>query len=287
MSMCGRCVSTLSNARLAYVANVDIVDFSHLPCYNAGPTFSLPIVYVDRSGTRQVRGMEWGLKPRFKTDVHLTTNNARVEGIEKSKLYSPLLQKNRCVLIVDAFYEWKSHKQPFLIRFSDAVAQTPIPLTNKRDFVSQPADYSQELPASFLPSGVSPLLMAGLYDEQDSHFSFTVVTMDATGEVAKIHERMPLFLSAEDAGLWLDNAHSFKSIVDDLLSRSVSLSHKLHTVEVAQLVNSIKNQQADCVLPKKDYDQKQFSKGLGRFFTKTASTPSKKQRVCGCCVVCV
>jgi putative SOS response-associated peptidase YedK len=227
--------------------------------------------------------MEWGLKPRFKTDTHLTTNNARSEGIEQSKLYAPLINKNRCVLIVDAFYEWKTEnktKRPFLIQFSDEFKERPIPRGGADEVES--IDDAAEKKSEFLPQSVCPLLMAGLYDNQEGEFSFTVVTMDSTGEVAKIHERMPLFLTPEDAADWLDERLTYKELHSRLLqtSRDV-LSKKLHSDEVSSLVNSIKNQTSDCVLSKKIQDDNQFSKGLGRFFTKStqSSPPNKKPRI--------
>ena len=48
-------------------------------------------------------------------------------------------------------------------------------------------------------------------------------------------------------------------------------------IKVSGAVSSIRNQGADCILPKEEYDQKQFKeKGLGRFFTKVNDkTPEK------------
>ena len=289
--MCGRCVYTLSTARLARVANVDERNVHELPsgpCYNAGPTFKLPVVY-QIGGERAVRGMEWGLKPRFKTDVHLTTNNARSESIEKSKLYAPLLNKSRCILVVDAFYEWKTEgklKRPFVLRCGDDVREVVIPRLTPVDEVwtdeqaskHEEVDRTQKVREFFLPPLVSPLLMGGLYDEYSGVFSFAVVTMEATGEVAKIHDRMPLFLTPDDAADWLDERKTYQELTRRVFSGSQELANKLFTFEVSQIVNSIKNQGADCVLSKQAQDDKQFSNGLGRFFVKS-SPPSKKPKL--------
>lgn len=49
----------------------------------------------------------------------MSTNNARIEGLAKSKLYGNALKKGqRCVVISDGFYEWKrggATKQPYFV----------------------------------------------------------------------------------------------------------------------------------------------------------------------------
>ena len=246
---------TLSSQRVANVAKVT-TDRVQVPmkCYNAGPTFSLPCIYGDDLSTRSVIPMIWGLKPWFKTDFHLTTNNARTESITTSKLYSPLLDKQRCVLVVDGFYEWKTEgasKRPFLI--------TNEPSTSVKD---------DKANGEYLPENVQPLLMAGLYDAYSGEHSFTVLTMESTGKMAEIHERMPLFLNQDDISTWLDISQPYEKIAKPLLAKSSDLAEHLKFMEVSSTVNSIRNQSVDCVIPKKEADDKLFSQGLGRFFTK-------------------
>ena len=70
--------------------------------------------------------MMWGLVPPWhRSDTPkghgLTTNNARIENILESKLFKPSLcdRKQKCVIVCDGFYEWKTFKdqtkQPYLI----------------------------------------------------------------------------------------------------------------------------------------------------------------------------
>jgi len=237
--MCGRTVFTLNKSRVAEVADVP-EERVEIPdkCYNAGPTFSLPCIYHDQAN-RSVRPMVWGLKPRFKTETHLTTNNARTESVTTSKLYSPLINTKRCVLIVDGFYEWKtegSTKRPFFIANDES------------------------------------MLMAGLYDDLNGDFSFTVLTLEATGKMAEIHERMPLLLERADLCDWLDTNISYDTVSKPLLYKVQELEKQLKYTEVSTIVNSIKNQSSDCMSPKKDVEEKQFQSGLGRFFTKKRKT---------------
>jgi len=222
-------------------------------CYNAGPTFPLPCIYTAPDSGRSVVPMVWGLQPRFKTETHLTTNNARTESVVTSKLYSRVLGQ-RCVLVVNGFYEWKaegSHKRPFYIT-NPATVQGAVP----------------EDPPDVLQSNQTPMLMAGLYDLIGGKFSFTVLTLASVGKMAEVHDRMPLFISSDDLSSWLDTSTSYESISDSLQARARDVAADLNLLEVSSMVNSIKSQSADCILPKKVADEKQFSTGIGRFFAK-------------------
>jgi putative SOS response-associated peptidase YedK len=89
----------------------------------------------------ELRVMRWGLVPSwFKGDLKdfkLSTINARLESLmEKPMFRTPLMKGQRCVVVVDGFFEWKtsaaskSSKQPFYVRFhrgggaSEEVKQT-------------------------------------------------------------------------------------------------------------------------------------------------------------------
>eukprot|EP00439_Symbiodinium_sp_Y106_P049942 s6213_g6.t1 len=85
-------------------------------------------------------------------------------------------------------------------------------------------------------------------------------------------------LSAVTAASWLDLQRPFKEIISNVLK--VSQAHaqsELFLYEVSPLVSNIRNESPDCLLPKKKYDEKQLSKGIGRFFkpkTDTGSLPA-------------
>ncbi|CAE7454443.1 pab1, partial [Symbiodinium necroappetens] len=80
------------------------------------------------------------------------------------------------------------------------------------------------------------------------------------------------------AASWLDLQRPFKEIISNVLK--VSQAHaqsELFLYEVSPLVSNIRNESPDCVLPKKKYDEKQLSKGIGRFFrpkTDAGSLPA-------------
>merc|ERR1740129_2175633 len=148
----------------------------------------------------------------------------------------------------------------------------------------------------------APLMIAALYDtwvpkrdkladsdsktgQQDDPNSddiletVTIVTMDSEGTpVAQVHDRMPVFLSPSTAATWLDPAVSFGKVIGPVLRTAQEHARReLCMYEVSNLVSNVKNESPDCVLPKKEMDAKQFSNGLGKFFTKKAQPAAEAE----------
>lgn len=79
--------------------------------------------------------------------------------------------------------------------------------------------------------------------------------------------------------MWLDPKYTFRECYDAIMeSKVATLGEHLEYIEVSHLVNSIRNQTSDCILPKEAYDAKQHQLGLGRFFKKVSDlTEEEKQ----------
>ena len=194
--MCGRTVFTLSRRRVAKVSGVSDTkkvpdDVENYRSYNLGPTKSLVCVTQDESTQdRCIQLMKWGMDPRFETDKHLNTINARIEGLSTSKMYSPIIDSHRCVVIVDAFYEWTQTEKihtPYLIRFKDDQKECPIPFSNAESKQEDTDIGSEEESDSVLPAGVSPLFLAAIYDRSKSsgENKCSIITMESFGCVSK------------------------------------------------------------------------------------------------------
>ena len=223
--------------------------------------------------------MRWGLDPRFHPTQSLSTINARIEGITTSKLYAPLINSHRCVVIVDAFYEWdqtaKTHK-PYLVRFRDEVPETFIPTDAPAtsfadDSISSDAD-------SILPEGVAPLLLAAIYDTNPStgNTSCSVLTTGSSGPLAKVHTRMPVLLSPETARTWLHSAVTFDDLAGPVIKTCSDLADSLMCTQVSTLVNSISNKSREVTLPLSEQKKRSFEKGLGRYFSKASAEKKVK-----------
>jgi putative SOS response-associated peptidase YedK len=119
--------------------------------------------------------------------------NARIETIAERPAFRGALANRRCLVVADAFYEWKTEgrrKRPHVIRTDDAA-----------------------------------FAMAGLWESWTSGDgevieSCTVVTRDAVGAVASLHDRMPVILGPERYDDWLDPQQSDASQLTALLRAS-------------------------------------------------------------------
>ncbi|KAL6662285.1 hypothetical protein ACP70R_000144 [Stipagrostis hirtigluma subsp. patula] len=111
------------------------------PSYNVSPGAYMPVGAVrtrpagdgeggggggaDGAGP-VIQCMKWGLVPSFtaKTDRpdHFRMFNARSDSIKEKASFRRLIPKNRCLVAIEGFYEWKkdgSKKQPYYIHFQE------------------------------------------------------------------------------------------------------------------------------------------------------------------------
>jgi putative SOS response-associated peptidase YedK len=171
--------------------------------YNVSPTAMVPV--VTNAGTVTAR---WGLVPSWEKafSTKYPTHNARLETASEKPSFRSAWKNSRTALIpVAGFYEWRkegSIKQPY--------------------FIHKPEDL---------------LVFAGLWEQWDDRVSFTILTTQAEGEIAKLHHRMPVMLNKSDAISWLEKGNG----VEEMLSRS-SVSESLEIYAVSTQVNASNTQ---------------------------------------------
>ena len=169
------------------------------PSSNIPPTSYTPILYwQDNEDGPVIQPMLWGLVPPWHrgenpTSHGVSTNNARLEGVQSSKLYGPCL-KRRCVVICDGFYEWrknpsttskeKVNKQPFFVyRREEKEGQESLKDKSSRD-LAEGEDFE----------GQKPLFMAGIYSVGEASdgrkvYSYSVLTREADSNLSWLHHR--------------------------------------------------------------------------------------------------
>lgn len=260
------------------VADVSAAKPGSIHSYNLCPSNGILAVLEEPRQRRTVAVMKWGLEPRFTPAHHLSTINARVEGLKSSRVFGPLIHSNRCVIILEAFYEWdqkpKEHT-PYIIRYHDLVKERAIPLEEgSRKQVEEQISDVNENDDSFLPENVSPLLVAGLYDKnpKSGELSCTILTTVSKGPVSEIHSRMPVFLTPETAKTWLE-AKPFDEVIDTVMRGCNESAKALECIQVSQLVNSVANKGREVTLSVAESKKRSYEKGLGRFF---GTSPDKK-----------
>ncbi|RYU80108.1 SOS response-associated peptidase [Hymenobacter persicinus] len=158
------------------------------PNYNAAPSQQLPI--ITNSAPGRVQLMQWGLLPGWVKDVKAAPKpiNARAETLSEKPSVRQLLQRRRCLVLADSFYEWQQ-----------TAAGTKGPKT----------------PHRILLRNEQPFAFAGLWDEWADRSTgevlptFTIITTEPNALMARLHNRMPVILPDRAAELaWLDDAES-------------------------------------------------------------------------------
>jgi putative SOS response-associated peptidase YedK len=180
--MCGRAYETYTDEELyfRYLSKRPITLLPQLsPVYNLCPTQNSPVLRLV-AGERQFDQMHWQLipayEPKFKTK--LSTINVRSETVFTSTLYRDLVIRQRCIVPLSGFFEWKTdgeRKRPFRIHLCDELIMS----------------------------------VAGIWDTwgpgtSHERSSFSILTTAANQFMTKIHERMPVILGRSDEDDWLD-----------------------------------------------------------------------------------
>jgi putative SOS response-associated peptidase YedK len=199
---------------------------------------NVPVITNEKPGTIQM--LRWGLIPFWVKDddtamqIRMKTFNARSETIFEKPSFRHAITKNRCMVLVDGFFEWRLVK-------------------------------GKNYPYFIYMAGREPFALAGIWDvwhsrdEDVDYTTFSVITTKANPLLEKIHnkkKRMPAILRRNEEKKWLapdigkDEIYSILEPIDD----SVLAAHS-----VSRMV-SFKKQDTNVpeVREKHDYEELKF-----------------------------
>lgn len=177
--------------------------------YNVAPTTFQPVIRLDEErGERELVLMRWGLVPWFAKsakDFGYSTINAKAETVATSRMYQGPLERRRCLIPADGFYEWKvlapQACEPDLFGKAEAPKKSKKIPVEKQPYV-------------FTLRNGEPLAFAGLWERwrdpanKDSTLeSYTVITTDPNELTAEVHTRMPVILEPKNYDAWLHAAN--------------------------------------------------------------------------------
>jgi putative SOS response-associated peptidase YedK len=180
--MCGRYAINQTGRNLSAALAVEwAVDEPVLPRYNIAPQSEVPVLRARRDGTRALDCMRWGLVPSWAKEPSVGSRmiNARCETAAASGAFKWPLQHRRCLVPASGFFEWTGrarHRRPHWLHAAEG-----------------------EL-----------ILMAGVWDmwrrapEDEPLRTFTILTAEASEDVAPLHDRMPVLIFPEDRESWLE-----------------------------------------------------------------------------------
>jgi len=181
--MCGRSSLTVTEKELEKRFNAtfysdELERYNPLPNYNVAPTHMHPV--MTNLDQEHLQFFRWGLIPFWAKDIKVGYKmiNARKETLLEKTTFKNAVNKKRCIVPLDGFYEWKiteGGKQPYRI------------VTTNSEIFS----------------------VAGLWERWQSPegqdiYSFTLITQEPNELMTDIHNRMPAILLPEQERDWLD-----------------------------------------------------------------------------------
>lgn len=225
--MCGRFALSAMLTDIAEEFSTTAMPEKTLPVdWNIKPTQD---IYIIKNQSIDIAS--WGLIAPWSKDSSQALKsqsqaiNARSESVHEKPTFRNAFRNRRCLVPASGYYEWATElgryktKQPVFISRDD----------NKL------------------------LAFAGIYDrwispEGEIRDSVAIITRDAVGDLAKVHNRMPLFLPRDRWSDWMDSELTKIEEVRSLMNIPQPDSH-LRFWPVASLVNSIRNNGADLIAP--------------------------------------
>src|SRR6202011_5220497 len=92
------------------------------PRYNIAPTHD--VLAARNDDKNEIVRLRWGLVPYWARDLSIGQKliNARAETLAEKPAFRDALQRRRCIIFADGFYEWtggKGKKQPHRITVDD------------------------------------------------------------------------------------------------------------------------------------------------------------------------
>jgi putative SOS response-associated peptidase YedK len=202
--MCGRFVASRPVEELVEEFGIEDVripaELLPGPRFNIAPQAEI-LAVRDRLGEedglphRRLGLYRWGLVPFWAKDPSIGARafNARAETLAERPMFRAALERRRCIVPADAFYEWQRvgagatrHKQPWVFRRQDG---HPIALAGLYELW-------RERPA--------PGTEAGQTGEPEEWLrTCTLITTEANALMAPIHDRMPALLTPDQYDEWL------------------------------------------------------------------------------------
>ena len=227
--MCGRFAQPRSAEDLARIFRARAATELAGDRFNVAPTDPVAAV-VERHGERIVDEFRWGLVPFFAPDRKGAARliNARSETIETSPAFRSAFRRHRCIVPADAFYEWRRHRDPLTGR-----------VRRSEPFAVRRADGA-------------PLALAGLWaiwrdpETAARHYSVSILTGAPNDLVARVHDRMPIILEADDWDAWLAEetaAPELRGLLRPLPAEALTL------YPVSPAVNNVRSDGAELLLP--------------------------------------
>lgn len=189
--------------------------------YNIAPSQELPIVARDDDGKLTLATMRWGFVPFWEKSgkPKLAPINAQAEKVATNAMFRQSVQKRRCLVPADGFFEWLRLDENTKVPFD-------IHLKSQRSF-----------------------FMAGLFEKstETRPATYAILTTRANELMARIHSRMPAILDDSEAKRWIASGSVTPEQVADLTAPHPA--DEMEATPISSLVNSPRNDGPEVLEP--------------------------------------
>ena len=235
--MCGRFVASRpveEIARLLEVDEVEVPSELQIPRWNIAPQATVLAVTVPLAdpGVRRLSAFRWGLVPWWAKDPSIGARafNAKAETVKDKPMFRSAIDRRRCIVPADAFYEWAPatkgdptrRKQPWCFRAS---ADPGLLLVGGLWEQWRPADQESATPLH----------------------TCTILTTAANELVGPVHDRMPVLIAEDDLEEWLSPEPLAASELDRLIRPAAPGA--LETFRVSARLNDAREEGPDLTAP--------------------------------------
>ncbi len=221
--MCGRFTQQRPASELAEIFAAEPLADELGARFNVAPTDDAFVV-VQREDRRAITAYRWGLIPHWSKDLKTGSKmfNARAETLTGSPAFRDAFKRHRCLVPVDAFYEWKREgavRQPYLIERDDG----------------------------------RPLALAGLWAgwkdpaTETVRRTFTIITTTPNEAMADLHDRMPVVIADDAWDRWLDPTIPDPTELRAMLEPSDDIALRIYAVN--RDVNDVRRDGPELIEP--------------------------------------
>jgi len=189
--------------------------------FNVAPSQENPVVAAGADGRLHSANMRWGLVPYWDRSEtpKFAPINARSEEMMGKPTFKQSVQKRRCVVPADGYFEWKRR---------DEKTKTPYLISMKER---------------------QPFFFAGIYETatETRPATYALLTCAPNPTLAEIHNRMPVILPPSAVTRWLAPGPLSPEDANKLCVAYDAAG--MQAWAVSSIVNNARNDVPECVEP--------------------------------------
>ena len=256
--MCGRYVMARAVGDLLARFDAELEqEMAVRPSWNIAPTTAVPVVLerlLDGRVVRQVHLARWGLIPAWAKEPGIGAKmiNARSETVLEKPAFREAVTSRRCAVPADGYYEWKGSgkgKQPYYVHPADDGGMVFAGVYEWwRDTSKTPGDPGRWILSTSILTASSTAEGSMTKDSTAEGSTGRGPEAPVLRELAALHDRVPLAMSAEAMDEWLNPvAEDAAALVRLVRSQARQVAEGWRIDPVGAAVGSVRNDSPELI----------------------------------------